>query len=442
MPINGNELSEREQEILRLVATGASNKEIAQRLFISTNTVKVHLRNIFGKIGVASRTEAAMYAVNARLASGSAPVQNIGVATPPEKQYVLSNGMVFRSKSSRKVLAIVLGSFAVLGAMIFGLAAYSYKNLVSATPTPEIYPLIESPRWTKLAPMPTARYSLATVTVNGLIFAIGGKTANEVTDLVESYDPVTNLWKSVLAKPTPVYEVNAVVVGGKVYVPGGRLSSGAMTDVLEIYDPRGNTWIQGARLPVALSAYALSAYEGKIYLFGGWNGTDYLASVYEYDPALNAWSVKMPMHTPRAYLGAAVAGGKIFVIGGYDGKEALSTNEVFQPDIADDQEYPWSKAQPLPEGLYAIGANSLADIIYIVGGNGNVDRKYPALAYFYETLEWGYVETSVVDPGSYLGLTNIGTKLYLLGGELAGEPSQNNLAYNAIYAISFPIIIK
>ena len=53
--------------ILRLVATGTSDNDIARQLFISSNTVKVHIRNIFGKIGVTSRTEAAVYAIHAGL---------------------------------------------------------------------------------------------------------------------------------------------------------------------------------------------------------------------------------------------------------------------------------------------------------------------------------------------------------------------------------------
>jgi LuxR family maltose regulon positive regulatory protein len=52
-------LSERELEVLRLISEGLSNREIAQKLFLSPNTVKGHSRNIYGKLGVNSRTQAA-----------------------------------------------------------------------------------------------------------------------------------------------------------------------------------------------------------------------------------------------------------------------------------------------------------------------------------------------------------------------------------------------
>lgn len=55
-------LSERELEILELLATGASNKEIAAQLFIAEGTVKNHVTNILGKLGVRDRTQAALKA--------------------------------------------------------------------------------------------------------------------------------------------------------------------------------------------------------------------------------------------------------------------------------------------------------------------------------------------------------------------------------------------
>lgn len=51
-------LTEREHEVLGLLTLGHSNKEIAQRLYLSVRTVEVHLRNIYGKLGVSSRLEA------------------------------------------------------------------------------------------------------------------------------------------------------------------------------------------------------------------------------------------------------------------------------------------------------------------------------------------------------------------------------------------------
>ena len=62
-------LSTRELEVLRLIAHGHANKEIAARLGISQRTVEGHLNNIFSKLGVASRTEAVYQAVNQRLIS-------------------------------------------------------------------------------------------------------------------------------------------------------------------------------------------------------------------------------------------------------------------------------------------------------------------------------------------------------------------------------------
>jgi DNA-binding NarL/FixJ family response regulator len=62
-------LSQREREIVALVAQGFKNKEIAEKIFISEQTVKNHLHNIFDKLGVSDRLELALYAIHKGLHS-------------------------------------------------------------------------------------------------------------------------------------------------------------------------------------------------------------------------------------------------------------------------------------------------------------------------------------------------------------------------------------
>ena len=69
LPLAPDPLTEREVEVLRLVAQGLSNDEIADRLFIAERTVRTHVSNILGKLHLANRTQAALYALREGIAT-------------------------------------------------------------------------------------------------------------------------------------------------------------------------------------------------------------------------------------------------------------------------------------------------------------------------------------------------------------------------------------
>jgi NarL family two-component system response regulator LiaR len=68
-PPTPDPLTEREMEVLRLIAQGKSNREIADHLVLAELTVRTHVSNILGKLHLASRTQAALYALKEGLAS-------------------------------------------------------------------------------------------------------------------------------------------------------------------------------------------------------------------------------------------------------------------------------------------------------------------------------------------------------------------------------------
>jgi DNA-binding CsgD family transcriptional regulator/N-acetylneuraminic acid mutarotase len=442
LPIQvSTELTEREQEILRLLATGTSNKEIARDLFISSNTVKVHLRNIFAKIGVSSRTEAAMYAVQVGLVrSPAAPEQENGISTQAKDSLAAyqTTASEVPPRSRPFIRQASVAAVIMILAVVVGMGILLARPQVTpAAKTSQITPTAES-RWHILASLPTARGGLAVTAYENQIYTIGGENTQGVTGLVERFDPTTNSWSELSQKPVPVSDVNAVVIGGKIYVPGGRLSSGEVTDALEIYDPRQDTWEKGNNLPVAMSAYAMAAFEGRLYLFGGWDGKKYLNSVYMYDPGRDQWSALTPMVKARSYASAVATSEEIFVIGGYDGKQALAINEVYTPHL-ESIHAPWSQAEAMPTGCYDIGVASVASDIYVIGKKGS--SKVFA-TFNPQANQWQTIDPPPLEIGEGTRLAQLGEYLYVVGGRINNTPSGLNLAYQAIYTIQIQVIIK
>jgi DNA-binding CsgD family transcriptional regulator len=461
---SGVELSEREREILRLVATGASNKDIARQLTISPNTVKVHLRNIFAKIGSASRTEATLYAIRAGLAAvpGSAmaattaepanalqepaplsrAVSNpLGVEAPLSGLLETKNAATplpagrsgwraWRYAAGLAVIAIILG--------LVELWSTQQPAGPRATTAPGAThaPLPTPVRWAAKAPLPTARTGLAAAVYENMVYAIAGETDQGVTGIVERYDPNIDQWATLTAKPVAVTNVGAAVIGGLIYVPGGRLSNNQVTDKFEAYDPRRDKWIERAPMPVALSGYALAAFEGKLYIFGGWDGAKDLARTFEYSPDADLWVEKALMPTARGFAGAAVAGNRIYVIGGQDGQTLLGVNEAYAPEQDGPNSNPWQTLPPLPARRSHMGVASIAGIIHVLGGQPG-DKP---LTYDEQSGAWLPMPTPQTVLAQDAGVTALGTTIEVLGGGMAALPSGQHLRYQAIFVMTLPAV--
>jgi DNA-binding CsgD family transcriptional regulator len=447
-----SQLSEREREILRLVATGATNQQIAAQLNISANTVKVHLRNIFGKIGVVSRTEATMYAVRngivevAAVSSGNAAVLSESTMPPVDVSPISSRSesgkstdKVTRSSpgQARWLLYAGIAGGAILAfAIIFGVLVLLQGSTPSTTqptvvPSPQMFVSSPSPVWTAHPALPFAQRASAAISFEGRIFVIGGATDSGVTGSAWRYDPSTQTWVPLNAKPTPVRDIGAVVLNGKIYIPGGRLTDGSITNKLEVFDPALGSWSERRSLPAPRSAYALATVDGRLYLFGGWDGTKVCDDVFAYDPTTDTWEQRPAMPTARAYAGASVVDGNIYVIGGENQGQQLDINEQFSPAKSGDSA--WSQRTALPEPRSRFGSSALSNLIFVLGG---VPQDNP-LYYDVRSDSWRAFEAPQTPLGEQPAVAVRDASLFVISGVL----NQNNSPTHELrmlYAVVLP----
>ena len=460
------ELSDRELEILRLVATGASNKEIALKLVISPNTVKVHLRNIFSKIGAVSRTEAALFALRTGLVDHVAPPivlpEENGAAGLPDTSSALSSDLPpevlldsveeslpqpdLRAFPNRRfwLAAVFLVLIVVLavGATIL-LRGSAELPFVPTSTTLAAASLVDQ-RWQDETSLPQARQGMASAVYENAFYILGGETPDGVTGSTLRFQLNNNRWDTLADKPTPVTDVQSAVIGEQIYVPGGRKADGQPTNLFEVYNLRLNQWRQLPLLPAALSGYALAALDGRLYLFGGWDGAQAVASVYMFDPETNAWQPRSPLSSRRAFGGAVALEGRIYLIGGMDDVHPLTTMQVYFPQRDQEGAAPYEERAALPEARSKAGTTVIAGLVYVFGGQGDTQPEggLPPLQYAPVSDHWTSFERSPVAIGALPALVPLETRLHILGGSTPGGISAFHQSYQAIYTIVLPSIRK
>lgn len=431
-------LSERELEILKLVATGATNQQIALDLFISVNTVKVHLRNIFGKLGVESRTEATMYAVR----EGWIVLE--GVPPPGEAE---EEGPPWpRERISRWQRVFFVLSALLIALIVFLPPARTTSTGADSPFTDRTNGVlgslqdVASSRWLHKAQMPTSRARLAVVAYEGEIYAIGGDTAEGVSGVVEVYDPTTDTWTRRASKPQPVRNIAAAVLGDRIYVPGGYDAMDQAIATVEVYDPQTDAWSQVAPLPTPLFAYAIAALDGKLYLFGGHNGMHYLDTVFIYDPASDTWTMGTPMSERRGFCAAAVVGERVYVLGGYDEQTESALCEVYEPAKEGSGEDPWTRLAPMRMGRGGLAAIAVENYIYAIGGGWT---QYLSFNERYDVSkdEWTVFDSPLLGQWRTLGAAPIESKsetvIHVVGG-WSDRYLSTNYTYQALFRIYFP----
>jgi DNA-binding CsgD family transcriptional regulator len=433
-------LSDRELEILDLLVNGASNKQIAAKLFISTNTVKVHLRNIYGKIHVSSRTEAAMFAIRNNLVA----VDGVETYEIPGSFLrfkgatltVLEEGRLVKKPGTwpLTIFLVAILIFAIVG-MLFLVHRGENDHGINVASDPGFEPQ----RWRALADLPSPRERFAVAMYENQIYVIGGETEEGVSDIVERYDPETNTWERLLDKPLAVADAGGAVIGGLIYIPGGRMSSGEITKAVEVFDPLNERWERAASLPAGRCAHAVATFEGRLFVFGGWDGEQFRDDVFSYDPQFDRWDRHMAMPTARGYAGAAVSGSAIYIIGGFDGSNALAVNEAYLPALEGSAETSWQTREPLPDARYAAGVTSVGEIVHVIGGI-SASNQFAPLEYFPTEDEWRSFQPPKEEPWSHLGTVAIETSLFALGGRRGNVITEEAYSYQAIYTIALPLV--
>jgi DNA-binding CsgD family transcriptional regulator len=457
---NGNPLSEREMEVARLLSTGASNAEIARELVISPHTVKVHLRNIFEKLQVNSRTEASMLLVQ----RGWVVVPGVELVPaepgpvepppPPEPQPLDNLPLpIARWQALYLLGALVLSLVLVILPNVASLAQ-APVNLLTDAGQPLTAPAAVrlEPRWEMRTPLQASLTRLAMVALNDSLYVVGGETSSgEAVDAVAVYDLESNEWSQATPLPQPLANVALAAANGRLFVAGGsgpaaqyEAGDHGLSGSLYVLDARTGAWTQPVTLPYPVAGAAMVTDSESLYLIGGWDGRNVRDEIWRYPIAAAAgeatetgaaanWQLLGHLSTPRAFLGAAIVGGEIYIAGGYDGQRELDLAEVFTPASGERRQLP---SMGTARGGMSLVYDGLA--LYALGG-GWTRSVSTHERYDTTTNVWSNFPSPIRNEWRNLGAAAVDGHLYLVGG-WSGSPLDTHMEYQSSFRALLPVI--
>lgn len=447
MSESGEALSERELEVLRLLPSGASNKSIAEELSISPYTVKTHLRNIFAKLDVSTRTEAITVAMQQGVLAVPSDIATAGdanesaeaaAATDAPDADEISDDALTTTHPRKPRSPWVFLAPAVLALVGLIAAVYWFAQWQVGQASTPAAPFVEQPigesRWLISRPLPEARISQAIASVGLDIYQIGGETAAGVVNDVWVFDTGTRLWEEAAPKPTAVADVTAAELFGEIYVPGGRLNDGEFTDLVEAYSPSQDAWRRVSPLPRPLAGALTIADGGFLYVIGGQDAGGVLDTVFMYDPAADSWRPVESLPEPRALTAGAPLTGRLYVVGGSDGQVTQDTCYTYSP--ADDQ---WESCPDLLAQRAGAGAAVILNKLYVVGGTtgqeaaGANGEIYDPNSGTWQVLN---VPAEMAD-WRQPGVVHVENRLFAQGGRQGEAISDANLVYSPFVFQSF-----
>lgn len=462
MPELGESLSQRELDVLQCLTRGAANKEIAAELSISQNTVKVHLRNIYTKLGVSSRTEATTAAYQAELVEipgmerGQSAVVGEQVSVTSEQSTVVSEQSAVVSEQSTHPESptsnlqpeveqspisnpsthrnkYLVGLLLLLGVAVLVLLTLVLRQPDGLAPTPEPYEetAVANSHWARSRPLPAPHTSIAIAALGLNVYQVGGETAKGVSNALHIFDSQTRSWLRAANKPTAVADGTAVELFDQIYVVGGRLADGTSTHNVEAYSPSQDAWRTISPLPQAVSG-GLALTDGAfLYYFGGWNGKEFLNIAYVYDPSTDGWRPLPPMPQSLAYAAGGALTGSLYVVGGFDGKNELDSCFLF--DIVDEK---WESCSPMLSPRATAGGTVIFNKLYIIGGGFDANSNVTfSEVYDPKTGIWQVVNTPMLETTSSWtnpGVTHIEARIYVIGGQQNDELLDDTFVYTPL----------